>query len=40
MRRRQITVPSSSVDKGAKSIVVIAVLYLVIALISYMRFKA
>ena len=40
MRKRQISVPTSSIDKGAKSFLVIAILYVLIALISYLRFKA
>lgn len=39
MRKRQIVIPSSSFDKGIKNFVVITLLYAVIALISYLRFK-
>lgn len=40
MRKKQIIIPSSSFDKGIKNFVIITMLYIVIAVLSYLRFKA
>ena len=40
MRKKQIIIPTSSFDKGVKSFVIITILYIVIAVMSYLRFKA